>query len=123
MQKTQSSEKILEVWKELAERGPVQRDPVADRKFFEAWKKVADRKARMIFGAIRINGPFIPDGRKKDAIEEIYRHTWWEVCEGMTEEERIGFWSANRDAMDAYASELADKAAAVQWKRHLDASK
>lgn len=42
---------------------------------------------------------------------------------GMTEEESAGFWGRNRDVMDAYASELADKAAAVQWGRILAASR
>ena len=95
----------------------------SDKEFLKAWKKVADRKVRLIFGAIRIEGPFIPDGRKKEAVEEIYRHTWWEVCMDMTEEESAGFWGRNRDVMDAYASELADKAAAVQWGRILAASR
>lgn len=123
MQETQSYERLREARKELAEREPVQRDPATDKEFLEAWKKVADRKVRLIFGAIRIEGPSIPDGQKKDAIEEIYRHTWWEVCRGMTEEESAGFWGANRDSMDAYASELADKAAATHWRRILAASK
>ena len=123
MQKAQPYERLLGVRKELARRESVQRDPVADKKFLKAWKKVADRKVRLIFGEIKIDGPFIPDGRKEEAVEEIYRHTLWEVCWGMTEEESAGFWGANRDAMDAYASELADKAAVVQWGRISAASK
>ena len=57
---------------------------VRDLGFLEAWKKVADQGAHRIFGAVRISGPFMPDGQKKTAVDEIYRHTLWGFFDCMT---------------------------------------
>lgn len=90
---------------------------VRDLGFLEAWKKVADLEVYRIFGEIKITGPRIPNEHKKDAVEEIYRHTLWEVCDGMTDDEVDAAWLENHDAMEEYASALAEKAAAEYWKR------
>ena len=90
---------------------------VRDLGFFEAWKKVADRSVHMIFYSLPIRGPTMSDKMKRDAIDAIYRLTWWEVCEGMTQEERIEARRTNRKAMDEYSLKIAEKAVAERWKR------
>lgn len=96
---------------------------VRDLGFLEAWKKVADQGAHRIFGAVHISGPFIPDGQKKTAVDEIYRHTLWEFFDCMTVDEGIEAWCENRAAMQEYASALAEKAAAKHCGRNRPASK
>ena len=88
-----------------------------DLGFLEAWKKVADQRVHMIFTTLPIFGPTLSDKLKKDAVEDIYRHTWWVVCEGMDDEERQAAWLANRDAINEYSAALAEKATLENWKR------
>ena len=114
MQKTQSSESL----EERADRMHAEvRGWVRDLGFLEAWKKVADQRVHMIFYSLPIFGPTMSDELKKNAVDAIYRLTWWEVCEGMTQEERIKARRANRKAMDEYSAEIAEKAVAERWKR------
>ena len=80
----------------------------------EAWKRVADRKARLIFASLPLRGPDVTDELKKDAVEQLHRLAWPEACRGMSDEERIAVWRANQDAMDGYASTLVDKTVAEQ---------
>ena len=123
MQKAQSPD-IFEVWAKEAERD---RAEVAawrrDLGFLEAWKRVADQRVRMIFTTLPIYGPTLSDKLKKDAVDAIYRHTWWVVCEGMADEERQAAWLANRDAINEYSTALAEKATAERWKRVLAKSR
>ena len=93
------------------------REWVRDLGCLEAWKKVADRSVHMIFCSLPIFGPAMSDELKKNAVDAIYRLTWWQVCEGMTQEERIKARRANRKAMDEYSAEIAEKAVAERWKR------
>ena len=88
-----------------------------DLGFLEAWKKVADQRVHMIFTTLPIFGPTLSDKLKKDAVEDIYRHTWWVVCEGMTDEETHAAWRTNRDAINEYSAALAEKATLENWKR------
>ena len=82
--------------------------------FLEVWKKVADRKAHLIFASLPLRGPDMTDELKKDAAEQLHRLTWPEACRGMSDAERIAVWRANQEAMDGYASNLVDKVAAEQ---------
>ena len=101
---------------------------VSDRKarsaeYFEAWKKVAERKAHLIFASIPLCGPTIPDELRKEASEEVLRVTWQHACKYMTDEEKLAACRVKRKEIDEYAWPLAQKAAAEQWKRVLAASK
>ena len=80
----------------------------------EVWKKVADRKAHLIFASLPLRGPDMTDELKKDAVEQLHRLTWPEACRGMSDEERVEVWRANQEAMDRYAAKLTDKVAAEQ---------
>lgn len=116
MQKAQSSD-ILESLEERTERRRAEvQGWVRDLGFLEAWKKVAQLDVHRIFSSIKMTGPYIPDEYKKYAVEEIYRHTLWKVCDGMTDEEWEATWRENHDAMEEYALVLAEKAAAEYWK-------
>lgn len=97
------------------------RDTVAARAefgFFEAWKRVADRKAHLIF-SLPLDGPTLTDRQREVAVDNIFRLTWLEACEGMAEEERIAARRENRDAMNRYSLDLAERAAAEQWESAL----
>ena len=119
VQKAQSPD-IFDVWKKGVERG---RAEVAgwrrDLGFLEAWKRVADQRVHLIFTTLPIYGPTLSDELKKDAVEAIFRHTWWVVCNGMADEERQAAWLANRDAINKHSEALAEKATAERWKRVL----
>lgn len=82
--------------------------------YLEIWKKVADRKAHLIFASLPLRSPDMTDELKKAAVEQIHRLTWPEACQGMSDEERVAVWRANQDAMDRHASELVDKVVAEQ---------
>ena len=101
---------------------------VSDRKarsaeYFEAWKKVAERKAHMIFASVPLSGPTIPDELRKEASDAVRRITWQHACRYMTDEEKLAACRVKYKEMDEYAWVLAKKAAAEQWKRVLAASK
>ena len=117
MQKAQSPD-IFEVWEKEDERSMAE---VAgwrrDLGFLEAWKRVADRRIHLLFATLPIFGPTLSDKLKKDAVDAIYRHTWFVVCEGMDAEERQAAWLANRDAINEYSEALAEKATLENWKR------
>ena len=117
MQNTQSPD-IFDVWKEAVERGKAE---VAawrrDLGFLEAWKRVADQRAHLIFPLRPIYEPTLSDELKKDAVDAIFRLTWFVVCRGMTDEERRAAWRANRDAITKYSEALAEKVTAEYWKR------
>ena len=115
MQKAQSSN-IDKILKEEEERRAEMAGWRRDLGFLEAWKRVADQKVHLIFGSRPIGGPPLSDDLKRYAVEEVYRLTWWTVCNGMTDEEIHAAWRANRDAMNEYAAALAEKAAAENWK-------
>ena len=83
-----------------------------DLGFLEAWKKVAERSVHLVFCSLPIFGPTLSDQMKKDAVDALYRHTWWVVCEGLTSEERIAAWREHRDAINEYSATLIEKAAA-----------
>ena len=123
VQKAQSSD-IFEVWEKEVEQ---ERAEVAgwrrDMGFLEAWKRVADRRVHLIFTTLPIYGPTLSDKLRKNAVDAIYRHTWWVVCEGMAAEERQAAWLANRDAINEYSAALAEKATAERWKRVLAKSR
>ena len=116
MQKAQSSN-IDKILKEEEERRAEMASWRRDLGFLEAWKRVADQKAHLIFTARPIYGPTLSDQLKKSAVDEVYRLTWLVVCNGMTDEERRAAWRANRDAITKYSGALAEKAAAENWKR------
>ena len=88
-----------------------------DLGFLEAWKKVADQRAHLLFFVLPMRGPTLSDELKKDAVDAIFRLTWFVVCEGMTGEERRDAWRTNRDAINEYSEALAEKATAENWKR------
>ena len=96
---------------------------VRDLGVLEAWKKVADGKVCAIFSSLPIHGPVLSDKMKKEAVDAIYRLTWWEVSAGMTESEEIAAWCENRDAVEEYAAALAEKATADRWERLLARSR
>lgn len=85
--------------------------------FFETWKRVADRKIDTLFSVIFIDGPTIPDDLREAVADHVYRFTWLDATDGMAEEERIAAWIENRDAINKYALELAERAVAERWKR------
>ena len=116
MQKAQHPD-IDKILQEEAERRAEVEGWRRDLGFLEAWKKVADQRVHMIFTTLPIFGPTLSDKLKKDAVEDIYRHTWWVVCEGMDDEERQAAWLANRDAINEYSAALAEKATLENWKR------
>ena len=100
---------------------------VSDRKarsaeYFEAWKKAAERKARMIFASVPLGGPTIPDELSKEASDAVRRVTWRHACRYMADEEKLAACRVKRKEMEEYAWALAQKAAAEQWKRALAAS-
>ena len=88
-----------------------------DLGFLGAWKKVADQRANLLFFVLPMRGPTLSDELKKDAVDAIFRLTWFVVCEGMTGEERRAAWRANRDAINEYSATLAEKATVENWKR------
>ena len=96
---------------------------VRDLGFFEAWKKVADQRVHMIFYSLPIFGPTMSDKMKRDAVDAIYRLTLYEIYACMTEDEGIAYWRENHDAMEEYASALAEKTVAERWKRMRDNSR
>ena len=89
---------------------------VRDLGFLEAWKRVADRSAHMIFYSLPIRGPTMSDKMKRDAVDAIYRLTLYDIYAYMTEEEGIAYWRENHDAMEEYASALVEKTVAENWK-------
>ena len=91
--------------------------------YFAAWKKEAEQKAHMIFASFPLNGPTIPEELRKEASDMVCRLTWQRTCKYMTDEEKIAACRVNRHAMHEYAWEMANKAAAEQWKLVLAASK
>ena len=91
--------------------------------YFEGWKKVAGRKAHLIFTSIPIRGPVMPDELKEEASDLVIRLTWWQACEYMTDVEKIAACRVKREEMKEYAWALAKKAAAKEWKLVLAASK
>ena len=101
---------------------------VSDRKarsaeYFEAWKKVAERRAHMIFASVPLTGPTIPDELRTEASDAVLRITWWDACMYMTDEEKIAACRVKHKEIEEYSWALAQKAAAEQWKRVLAASK
>ena len=116
MQKAQYPD-IDKILQEEAERRAEMEGRRRDLGFLEAWKRVADQKAHLIFGPLSIDGPPLSDDLKRYAVDEIFRLTWLVVCEGVTGEERRAAWRANRDAINEYSEALAEKAAAENWKR------
>ena len=101
---------------------------VSDRKarsaeYFEAWKKVAEQRARLIFPSVPLSGPTIPDELKAEVANEVLRVTWQHVCRYMTDEEKLAACRVKRKEIEEYAWPLAQKAAAEHWKRVLAASK
>ena len=91
--------------------------------YFEAWKKVAERKAHLIFASIPLSGPTIPGELRTEASDEVLRVTWQHACEYMTDEEKLAACRVKSKEIDEYSWALAQKAAAEQWKRVLAASK
>jgi len=91
--------------------------------YFEGWKKVADRKAHLIFASIPIRGPTIPAKLKEEATDLVIRLTWWDTCEYMTDVEKIAACRVKCKEMEEYAWALAKKAAAEEWKLVMAASK
>ena len=83
---------------------------------FEGWKKVAGRKALLIFASIQIRGPVVPDELKEEASDLVIRLTWWQACEYMTDAEKIAACRVKREEMKEYAWALAKKAAAEELK-------
>ena len=122
MQKAQSS-KIDKMLQEEAEGRAEVAGWRRDLGFLEAWKRVADQRVHLIFASLPIFGPALSDELKKDAVDAIFRLTWFVVCEGMTGEERRAAWRANRDAINEYSEALAEKATAERWKRVLAKSR
>jgi len=84
--------------------------------YFEAWKKVADRRAHLIFGSLPLHGPTIPDELKQEAIDLVVRLSWRHACDHMPDEEKIAACRVKLNEMDEYAWALAKKAAAEEWK-------
>ena len=116
MQKAQSPESL----REKAERMKAEvLDWMRDLGPLETWKKVADQRVHMIFYSVPAFGPTMSDELKRDAIDAIYRLTLYEIYECMTEDEGIAYWRENHDAMEEYASALAEKTVAERWKRAL----
>ena len=91
--------------------------------YFEAWKKVAERRAHLIFGSLPLEGPVIPDELKKEATDLVYRVSWIHACDYMTTEEKIAASRVKLKEINEYAWEVAKKAAVERWKRVLAASK
>ena len=91
--------------------------------YFEAWKKVAERKAHLIFASIPLSGPTIPGELRTEASDAVRRITWQHACEYMTDEEKLAACRVKSKEIDEYSWALAQKAAAEQWKRVLAASK
>ena len=101
---------------------------VSDRKarsaeYFEAWKKVAEQRAHLIFPSVPLRGPTMPDELRKEASEEVLRITWQHACEYMTDEEKLAACRVKRKEIDEYSWALAQKAAAEQWRLVLAAPK
>ena len=117
MQKARSSDFFDVLEKEVEQAKAEVAGWRRDLGFLEAWKRVADQKVHLIFGSRPIGGPPLSDDLKRYAVEEVYRLTWWVVCNGMTDEEIHAAWRANRDAITRYSGALAEKAAAENWKR------
>ena len=90
--------------------------------YFEAWKKVAERRAHLIFTSLPLEGPAIPEEMKKEATELVCRVSWIHACDYMTAEEKIAACRVKRKEINEYAWEVAKKAAAEQWKQVLAAS-
>ena len=91
--------------------------------YFEAWKKVAERRARLIFASVPLSGPTIPDELKTEASDAVLRITWRHACRYMTDEEKIAACRVKSKEIDEYSWALAQKAAAEEWKRVLAAPK
>ena len=91
--------------------------------YFEAWKKVAEQRAHLIFPSVPLRGPTVPDELRKEASEEVLRITWQHACEYMTDEEKLAACRVKRKEIDEYSWPLAQKAAAEHWRRVLAASK
>ena len=115
MQKAQSL-KIDKILQEEAEGRAEVAGWRRDLGFLEAWKRVADQRVHLIFASLPIYGPTLSDELKKDAVDAIFRLTWFVVCEGMTDEEIHAAWRANRDAISEYSAALAEKATVENWK-------
>ena len=101
---------------------------VSDRKarsdeYFEAWKKVADQRARLIFPSVPLRGPTMPDELRTEVSGEVLRVTWQHACRHMTDEEKLAACRVKRKEIEEHAWPLAQKAAAEQWRRVLAASK
>ena len=84
---------------------------VSDRKarsaeYFEAWKKAAERKARMIFASVPLGGPTIPDELSKEASDAVRRVTWRHACRYMADEEKLAACRVKRKEMEEYAWRL-----------------
>ena len=121
MQKAQSSSS--ESWEKIVDKRQAEvAGWVRDLGLLEAWKKVADSKVHLIFASLPIRGPVLSDEMEKDAVDAIYRLTWWEVRAKMTEVEEAEAWRENRDAMEEYAAALAEKTVADRWERVLAGS-
>lgn len=71
----------------------------------------------MMFYVLPILGPTMSDELKKDAVDAIYRLTLYEIYACMTKDEGIVYWRENHNAMEEYASALAEKTVAERWKR------
>ena len=91
--------------------------------YFEAWKKVAEQKAHLIFASVPLRGPTIPDELRTEASDEVLRVSWQHACNYMTDEEKLAACRVKSKEIDEYSWALAQKAAAEQWKRVLAASK
>ena len=91
--------------------------------YFEAWKKVAEQRAHLIFASVPLRGPTIPDELRTEASDEVLRVSWQHACNYMTDEEKLAACRVKSKEIDEYSWALAQKAAAEQWKRVLAASK
>ena len=111
MQNTQPDDFSEALIKEMEQRQAQVSVWLRDLGFLEAWKKVAERSVHLVFCSLPIFGPTLSDQMKKDAVDALYRHTWWVVCEGLTSEERIEAWREHRDAINEYSLALIEKAA------------
>ena len=116
MQKAQSSN-FFDGWEErVKQRVAEVTGWVRDLGFLEAWKRVADQRVHLIFFSLPIFGPTLPNDLKEHAVEELYRVTWYEVCWGMTSDERGKAWRENGDAIKEYSLALVERATAERWK-------
>ena len=94
---------------------------VRDLGFLEAWKKVADQRVQLIFYSLpMISGPTLTDKLKEQAVDQLYRVTWFVVCWEMTADEQEKAWRENGDAIKEYSRALVERATAERWKRALE---